>query len=275
MKTNERDFKPLVVVVLYQKKLEEIAYLKELTNVEVLIYDNSEIRINYEVDYHYVHDNNNSGVSKAYNYGFILAEQLGLRYVLLLDQDTAFDNSKLEKYRELVWKFGDEYIYAPIIKSSNKIYSPYREGLIRNYPLDLREFNYKELYKLKSRSVINSGLLIPLKVFKSVGLFNEQIKLDFSDTFFINNYKSKQMCLVLIDIQLDHKLSGDEGKNIQKELRRFRFYCNGAKSMLKTSNSTIRIYSLVFFRMLRLVFKYNSIHPFKTYLYYFFGDKRV
>lgn len=66
----------LVVLVVYEKVISELNLFKNFiaTNpdVEVFVYDNSSKSQSYNVhssNVHYVHDETNAGVSKAYNEG--------------------------------------------------------------------------------------------------------------------------------------------------------------------------------------------------------------
>lgn len=266
----------LLIIVLYKKSINELFYLNNIKQeLDVLIYDNSPERQEAPSDIYYYHNPLNVGVSAAYNYGIDLAEKIGKKYVVLLDQDTVFDTEKLSYYKKAALKYGEDYIYAPICKNGDKIYSPFIEDRIGNHCQSKSDFVYKSVYDLKGKSLINSGLMIPLKIIKEVGKFNENIKLDFSDIYFIELYKRKHQFIILLDVYLEHRLSGDEGKNKNKELNRFKYYCNGAREYLKSTENPSRIKKMVLFRMIRLIAKYKSITPIGILIDYYLGDKTV
>lgn len=252
----------LIIIVLYNVKIDQIEYLYDLECFNVLIYDNSNVAQEC-TNYHYIHDPSNPGVSKAYNHGIALAKQLDIKKVLILDQDTKFDKTVLGLYEKLYAKYGDDYIYAPIIAGNDKIYSPYDELICRNKFQMNESFVYSELYSLKNRAVINSGLMIPVSLAEQLGGFDENIKLDFSDSYFIEKYKCINEFIILVNISMEHSLSGDEGINKQKELSRFRYYCSGAKYFYKETKNKPRLLRMLFFRTFKLIIKYRSLLPIK------------
>lgn len=262
----------LIIIVVYNKSIDEIKYLKNIKNTDILIYDNSISPQNSPENVYYHHNKNNGGVSMAYNYGIELASKLRKGFIILLDQDTSFDEKILQSYYRYADEFGKSYIYAPIVKNGMRIYSPFIEGKFKNYPQNMSNFKYKKIYNIDRKSLINSGMMISLDVINDIGVFNEKIKLDFSDIYFVEKYKKKYSEVILMDVYLEHKLSGDEGKNKHKELMRFKYYCNGAKVFKITTSDIPRVNRLVFFRMLRLITKYKTLAPISIYRKYFLGD---
>lgn len=260
----------LVIIVIYNKKVSELKYLKELKEVDILIYDNSVDEQNIK-GIHYYHDKDNPGVSKAYNYGIDLAKKLNKKYVLLLDQDTKFDYCVFSKYIEMKEKYNEEYLYSSIIIGKDRIYSPCIEKKYRNVWQSLNKFSYEEIYNIENKSLINTAIMIPIKIIDKIGGFNENIKLDFSDAYFIEKYKSLKKEIVLVNVKINHSISGDEGKSKKKEIDRFKYYCNGGKEF-KKNYSYNRIDRLIIFRMIRLVLKYKTIIPIKIFREYYLGD---
>ena len=265
----------LLIVVVFNKRITEIEYIKNINNVDVLIYDNSQNPQDFPESIHYYHNSQNGGVSIAYNYGIRLALKLKKDFILILDQDSSFDVSMLETYKLYTHKFGMDYLYAPIVKSEAKVYSPYFEGKFKNYPQDIKDFNNEPIYHIEGKSLINSGLMIPLKIISKIGTFNENIKLDFSDTYFIEQYKKQFNSIILMNVYLEHNLSGDEGKNKQKELNRFKYFCNGARIYKDSTVDVNRVKRLIIYRLLRLIIKYKTISPLRIYLNYYKGDLTI
>lgn len=265
----------LLIVVIYNKKIEKMQYLSTMQDIDVLIYDNSVECQEVSSNYHYIHDPSNPGVSRAYNEGIKLAKKLNKKYVILLDQDTKFNLEDLKKYSKAKEKYGDSYLYAPIIIGKNKIYSPFIEKKNNNSCQTMEEFNYIEIYNLRNKSLINSGLMIPIELLKKIGHYNDKIKLDFSDIYFVDKYKGVNNEIVLIDLYVEHSISGDEGKDKNRELHRFKYYCNGAREVEKSISDRPRIHRMIFFRTLRLMVKYKSFVPIFIAKEYYYGGKTI
>ncbi|MCM4150238.1 hypothetical protein DHD05_01430 [Arenibacter sp. N53] len=105
----------LAVLVLYNEKLENSNTFKSLSKaipkgayVDLVVYDNSPETHNLEnvesisFKIHYIHDEMNSGVSAAYNYGAKFAETENKTWMLILDQDTTFRNNIFNSYHEAI-----------------------------------------------------------------------------------------------------------------------------------------------------------------------------
>lgn len=276
--------KLLIVIVIYKKSIHDLTLIKDITknsdtNIDIFIYDNSpipqEVPLIDNVNIYYEHNVNNPGVSQAYNKGASKAKSLKKDLILVLDQDTNFIFEYIEKYIIAFNKYQNNYLYAPIVcdGAMTKVYSPaFLNSFIGKVQL-FDNFTFNEKYNLNNKSVINSGLMIPLSLFEKISGFNDKIKLDFSDVYFIEKYKELNAEIILIDIYLKHSISGDEGKNYEAEMHRFKYYCNGAKELSKSlSQSTTWS---VFRRMLRLIQKHYSLKPISVYLGYYLGERKL
>jgi len=273
--------KILIIIVLYNKKIEDLFIFKEALEEEtdLFIYDNSPkaqtVPIIHNAHILYEHNKTNPGVSVAYNRGIKRAKELEKDTVLLLDHDTIFTMEYAKLYQIQYMQYRDNYIYAPIISDvdKNKIYSPALLTHFIGKAIPFNNFKFESIYNLSGKSVINSGLMIPLTIFEKIGGFNEKIKLDFSDIYFIEKYKELNIDIILLDIYIEHSISGDEGKNYKAEMHRFKYYCNGAQELSKSlSQSTFLTATR---RMLRLVQKYYSIKPIHIYINYYLGNKKI
>jgi len=275
--------KLLIVIVIYKKLIKELSILKSVNiideNIDIFFYDNSpkeqELLPLKEINFLYEHNTKNPGVSYAYNRGIQKAKELSKDAILILDQDTNFNMSYLDVYKKAYIKYRDTFLYAPIVgnNSKTKIYSPAHLNNYVGKVVLYDDFIFKEQFSLTGMSVINSGLMIPLKIFEETGLYNEKIKLDFSDIYFIEKYKKYKSEIILVDVHLKHSLSGDEGKNYEAELYRFMYYCNGAKEM--STALKVSTYWVVFRRMLRLIQKYYTLKPVKIFFDYYIGNKII
>ncbi|WP_429168947.1 glycosyltransferase [Aeromonas rivipollensis] len=273
----------LIVIVTYKKNFKEIRFFSDINSSKhqfnVLVYDNSPTPQLFNEDefpyLKYIHDAHNSGVSAAYNNAFKYAEQTNKKIILLLDQDTNFKTDFLSTYINSYKEYGDGYIYAPIVcnEAKSKIYSPsglkWFVGKVLPYS---DSFHYKK-FCLSHHSTINSGLMIPLPLFKLVGGYNDKIKLDFSDVYFIEKYKEINGSIILLPINIVHSLSGDEGYDKTRELHRFKYYCLGARELAKSLDKNT--YYTVFRRAVRLIVKYRTLNPIATLAKYYFSDRML
>jgi GT2 family glycosyltransferase len=274
--------KVLISVVIYNKPIKSMHILKKLSNYYILdmfIYDNSKFpqlvpKIK-NVNIYYEHDSNNSGVSRAYNQSYKKAKELNKELLLVLDQDSAFELTFIEEYMKKYKVFKNDFLYAPIVcdDKKTKIYSPAFMnnfvGKVQNY----ENFIYEEIYSLIGKSAINSGLMIPMEMFEKIGGYNEKLKLDFSDIYFIEKYKELNSKIILVDVYLKHSISGDEGKNFSREFNRFRYYCSASKEIGKSLNTFI--FWSPFRRLIRLSLKYKNTKFFKIFCDYYLKGKEI
>lgn len=272
----------LVGIVVYKKRLETIKILDEISKsvecIDVAVFDNSPLSQEQQVistNIIYFHDSNNVGVSAAYNHIFDYARSSNKKVVLLLDQDTEFSVKYLKVYLNNYQRYGDDYLYVPSAcdHARTKIYSPARMMSFVGHVQKYVKQNSECIFSLNGFSVINSGLMIPIAMYDQINGFNEKIKLDFSDVYFIEKYKAINQSIVLVPIEMEHALSGDEQPDKDKELHRFKYYCNGAKELaislhVSTDYTCLR-------RMIRLMTKYFTIQPVITYVKYYLGEEKV
>lgn len=270
--------KLLIIFVLYKKKLSEIPFFMDADciehDIDVYVHDNSPAAqsVPYGKNVNYFHCGENKGVSHAYNRGFEIAFTKNKDCVLLLDQDTTFKVKDLIEYKSAYRKYSNAFIYAPCICDfkQRKQYSP---ALMKNfvgYVRSFRKISSAQPYNLDGYSAINSGLMIPMSIVKKIGGYNENIKLDFSDVYFIEKYKEVNNHLILLPVVLVHSLSGDEGYDKARELHRFKFYCVGARELADSLNQ--RTLFTVIRRAARLIIKYHSLNPITTLAKYYFSD---
>lgn len=267
----------LVVVVVYNKTILEVPFFNNSFDANipqaVFVYDNSpRTQVVPEIpglEIKYMHDPGNSGVSAAYNSAYFYSGEIGESFLLILDQDSIFDIASMCSYEAAYMKFGNAYIYAPVVTdfSKRKIYSPSRLRRFVGKIQLIEEFRYQEVYSLEGMSLINSGLGIPVNVFKKLGGYNDKIKLDFSDVYFIERYKEVNINVILLDVFFKHSISGDEGIDFNREINRFRYYCSAARELGRSLNKMV--FWSPFRRMLRLIYKYRDMSFFRVFWKYY------
>lgn len=219
--------KILFVLVVYNCKIEESLSFKTLVKggeeANLFVYDNSPIIQNTDLHVaEYVHDTCNGGLGKAYNAACRFALENGYEWLLLLDQDTIFPKKALESYRRALEIRPDINMIVPRLKVADGRYmSPTHyfmktSKLQREVPVGCVRFT--EVYP------INSGMLVNVDSFRSVGGYEETVWLDFSDICFIEKYKCKYSeFYILPDVVCTQAFSGLE-RDKDKVYRRFCIY---------------------------------------------------
>ncbi|MEO8253410.1 MAG: hypothetical protein ABI554_03405 [Flavobacterium sp.] len=264
--------KIIAVLVLYKSSLEESLTFKSLResidtlngNLTILVYNNSPDYWSYE-EFNYnnitiisVNDNSNSGVSKAYNVGFDFAKNNNKSYILLLDQDTKISNSFFTAFFKMEKKYSklNLGLYAPMIMNDRGLVSPAQFFLHTSKKIE----NIKEGENpLKGLAVINSGLIIATPLFELVGGFNEKIKLDFSDFYFVKKALEFEQNIIVFNAKCNHSLSSEEQVSVKSALIRFDYYLEGAKEYNKSFSDIWGLNAWVFLRSIRLGLKYKTI----------------
>jgi len=262
----------LCTIVLYKSNLNDsnayksiVSILeKENQHIDFFIYDNSPIPDN---NIHFKNSNNasityinnieNPGVSKAYNEAYKEASNKNKTFLLLMDQDTICPNNIFIEYYNSVIKYNDIKLFTPKLISNDLILSPCnyfhgRGSAKKNISEGIHNFH--------KNSLLNSGILISTKVFAEVGGYNEQIRLDFSDFYFINKFKKKYSQFVVTNAVCMHSLSSDE-ISVEKNLERFKIYCEGARNFQSLTNF-IWIFLISGYRMLKFTLKHKDIRFF-------------
>ncbi len=270
----------IATLVLYRKALDESPAFASLTAcmeragscMDILVYDNSPIPMarpdRLDENISYVHDPSNPGVSKAYNTGFRMARQMGKKWLLLLDQDTEFPPEALERYESTMSHNKTAVLFAPILVSKGKVYSPC--GYTSRVGFPLRRIQ-PGLWSVKGKSLLNSGICIDIEAFERVGGFDESMPLDFADHDFITRYKKHFDSFVLVDVTCRHGFSDNQSTDLDASLGRFRCYCRGAGNSIRSVQDAFSFLALVIVRAVRLSLRHKSFRFFPVILQVFAG----
>lgn len=275
----------LAVLVLYETRLEHcesfLSLSKNLKNsgskMDIVVYDNSsepsyEKEANFDNwNLHYIHDRSNPGVSKAYNEGFKIGKELNKKWLLLLDQDTTFPQDALIKYFDAMNSYKNSVLFAPVLIVNNKIYSPSRYYLKRGF--HLKSIN-AGLNRIRNKTLLNSGICISLDAFEKIGGFNEKVKLYFSDFNFIDRYRRHYSDFIVLDTLCEHKMFTIENKNAQSQLRRFTYFCDGARNSSDNCVDFCIYFSFAFLRAIKLSITFKTFGFITVFFHNFLGNKR-
>jgi GT2 family glycosyltransferase len=260
----------IFVIVLYKKKAAEskafrgIQLLMEKSiPVLTLVYDNSP----YPNPVHgngiiYRHDSDNKGVSHAYNEGFGFAKAHDKKWMLLLDQDTSFDDSFIRELFTAAQTHSQSLAFVPRLVDSSGMVSPFRWSGGRGK----RMHTAAEKLPLKNFRFANSGLLINAHAFSSIGGYETSISLDFSDIAFGEKLTKVTDHFVTVNAALDHSFSGSSPSSGTVAIERFHYFCSGAFAMGRIFGNTNLYIWRAFLRALRLAYQYQRIDFIKVFL---------
>jgi GT2 family glycosyltransferase len=277
----------LAVLVLYNQRLATSkSFLSLLGNppcvderIHLLVYDNSPIPIGLDNGFtltkgrgEYISDIENPGVSKAFNVGAQVARRQGCTHLLFLDQDTGFPRNALSTYVAGIEAHPDCNLFAPVLLSGKKIYSPCRNVLNLNAPLHRIS---PGLLPTRGLTILNSGMCVSVKAFEEAGRFDESIPLDFADHDFFRRYRSKFKSFVLFDIVCEHGFADNEASDLDPAVTRFGFYCKGARNSIKRPLDAFSIPLLAAIRAIRLSARFGNARFVRLLLHTFFTRKTL
>lgn len=252
----------LVVIVLFRRKPEQsIAYsslqtaFKILPQVpELLIYDNSPDSASTNDAMTYIHDPQNSGVSRAYNTASVRAGARSKKWMIFLDHDTRVEPALFQKLADATSKHPKSLAFVPRLTDEKGLVSPFyfasakgRRIKVTTVTLPLDKYRF-----------INSGLLISHSAFVAAGGYDENIPLDFSDICFGERLKKVTDHFRIIDITLSHGFSDNEKIPVEAALARFGFFCTGAMAMGYISGNVRLYFMRAFMHAWHLCFRYKD-----------------
>lgn len=217
----------LPVIVIYRIRLSQAASYTSLIRAagisRFVVYDNSPADFEQEditalcPEALYVRDTANSGLPRAYNLAARKAEEWGYTRVLLLDQDTTFPPEAWHCYQHAAGYTG---VTAPLaVTAQGQTFSPYDPSVRRRTPAGLSAGEYS----LHRFYVINSGMCVPVALFKQTGGYNERITLDFADFQFLMHVRRHSPRFLLLPFSIEQDFSNDV-RDASRLLTRFAIY---------------------------------------------------
>lgn len=258
--------KLLVVIVLYKTKLEDSSTYRTLKaslahycqKTDLYIYDNSPIKNSVatcaEFNITYFWDKGNSGISKAYNAAAAHGMNSNKEWLLLFDQDSNLPVDYVEVMLRSVMKYDDHSLFVPVLKQEELILSPCKFRFMKGNAFKTIEEGPMSFLNI---SVFNSGILVRLALFSVAGGYNEEIRLDFSDHYFISQVKKFQNEFIVLPVVIQHELSthtNDEAKITA----RFRQYCVGVRAYGKVAGGRAYLFLWTFLRAAKLALTYKK-----------------
>lgn len=230
--------KLLLVIVLYKSNLFDTntyrTLIKHNPNFRLFVYDNSPRPMHSQTDFvgnvHYVSDTCNSGLSVAYNQGAKYAVEQGLKWMLILDQDTIFAPDVLLAYWSAVVENPlIKLVVAPMQINDNQYMSPVR---VRNHSARLATKVPLGIVSSREYAPINSGMMINVDTFIKVGGYNEAVWLDHSDYQFMERFKRFYGEFYVIEVVCRQEFS-DKVQSSDQKIKRFEIFCQCLKNCEK------------------------------------------
>lgn len=258
----------LGIIVLYNCNLfESVSYKKcaepglANENFSLFVYDNSAVAqhtqsefFNYRIVY--VSDTSNSGVSKAYNTGARYAKEHGFDWILLLDQDTNFqDNTYVEQVFSRIEDTKYVLFVPLVVKREADVFSPL--PMWHHMPKG-KHYEPERSYGMKNVSIINSGMLVDVDAFFNAGGYNEKVPLDLADYQFIYRLQKKYAKFYLMDYKLTQSFSNDVD-SVEQLKKRFNSYCVGSVNFDADIMSKMDILFMMVKRCLSLCYRTKSL----------------
>jgi rhamnosyltransferase len=188
------------VVILYHPDTSTLfdhinSYLPSLN--KLLILDNSEapspflvqlIHSQEATKISYIFFNENGGISKRLNYAAEYAIENEFDYLLMMDQDSGFNNDDFQLYLHKIEENNQDDIAQFGVNCQPEIIVP------NSVPQTVN-------------NLITSGTVLKLKYFRNLGNFNEDLFIDFVDTeYSIRVIEKGYTNLLISDIVLKHRI---------------------------------------------------------------------
>ncbi|MFL6427428.1 MAG: hypothetical protein ACJ71S_04235 [Acidobacteriaceae bacterium] len=280
--------KILVVIVRYRTLLQDSETIQTLgacladdpelaRNFPILVWDNSPVgqsvaELPLEIEYR--HSGENAGVSGAYNYAMELAEQRGIRWLLLLDQDTRLPNGFLAAMRTHASRLESEESIAAVAPTvlmrglpvSPKIMS--RWGGAQDPSPGFQGQVFEELI------IMNSGMLLRVSALRRIGGYSMDFWLDFSDRYVCHRLaKLKYGAWLAGELRLEHDVSIMAGEGATSMAR----YENlmGAQDAYFSQYKSILRNAVFCQRLLRNALRERKVHPERSRLLFSHLLRRV
>ena len=256
----------LAVVVLYKTTFEDSHTVQSLrkalvnkpelrNSVQVLFWDNSPESIEgTEMPFPclYKHSIKNLGLSGAYNSAAAMADEQGIPWLLLLDQDTRLPESFLPdmlRHAEQLTGRREIAAIAPTVGVGDFVVSPWLVLFNRHRSYADGESQLAD----GEATAINSGSLLRVKALLAIGGYSEEFWLDYSDRYVYHQlFRKGYRVWRATDIRMQHSMTVMDYDNLMSTWRYKNFiYAEGAfndlyKGWQENAVQTLRLAARVF-----------------------------
>jgi GT2 family glycosyltransferase len=223
------------VVVLYRTALHESETFQTLSaalreyptlaaRISLLIYDNSpepqaaELPVGFFAKASYQHDPSNGGLATAYNHALHAAEEAGITWLWLFDQDTTVVPGLIPATFTAIDRTPPSEVcgIVPKLVQDDVVLSPIAVHRFRYLPMD------EGFSGLNSGwlTALNSCACLRVSALRAIGGFPSQYWLDFLDHAVFHRLHKQGGRLLVLDVIIPHRLSTN---NLRKESSHRRF----------------------------------------------------
>jgi rhamnosyltransferase len=210
----------------------------------------------------YQHHPENLGVSAAYLAAAALAKERGCSWLLLLDQDSIFPTHWLNAYAAALSQNPTAKILTPHLYAGKLLISPSSMQLGRGWPAKKLP---PSTYDLRKYAPLNAGILVQVDAYLQSGGHLKTVELDFSDFAFIHRFQKKYPKAELVDLHIEHALSGIEKPTYQAAYERFKYYCAGAAAFSQNGGSAFWMRFWCLWRAALLSLRYRNVKFFDVF----------
>lgn len=265
----------MIVTVLYRRRLEETSAYKTLLRDKpnVTIVDNSpdaEIPVGLPEGWTFTKAPENPGLSRAYNHASRIAAGRGLKWILIVDQDTVFPEDTADRYAAAVEEEsinGIEVFFPEVEIGDGSYISPVPMSHYRTFPAN---GPLGGVVDLDTTAVINSGLIVSLKAYNEAGGYKEDVFLDFSDFQFIERLVHAGYHHGFVVPIVLHQDFSNLTDSIEQKEKRYDMFCRSLSAYKPYMPNKLRhIRDIAFRRALSLCLATKSLQPIRTFFKYF------
>jgi GT2 family glycosyltransferase len=267
-----------VVVVLYNSTLERSLSLQSLNKIKsaqlkIYLWDNSRVPFSAEEierlktnwgNVSYFNTPENRSLAKIYNEVTRLSTHSD--FLVLLDQDSSFDDNFFKEAILAIEKNSDINLFLPYIKTDQNIYSPGDFHFIKGkYWPNL----ITGRVMAKNKVAVSSGMIIRMKyLIENYPQFDERLKLYGIDSDFMIQYARKNSFFFVLNYNLQHQLSVNEKESIETKIFRFKDMRNSILIIAKKQSTVLYCFALLYvcYISVKSLIRYQSfkfIYPIK------------
>ncbi len=216
--------------------------------------------------------NENKGIAAAHNVGIDLARKAGCHYLLLLDQDSILPEGALSRYLEIMNQEQADGMDIAVLGPRYRSPDTGHSSLFVRFNWFRNSYHKNERNSLlfDADMLISSGSFYDIRMFDSVGLFDEGLFIDHVDTEWCLRAKNSGLrCIGVWDILMTHSLG--EGSlrvwflrwHVQPLHKPFRLYYIFRNSLLlyRLPHISIKWVSGDILRLFRLLIVYSLFSP--------------
>ena len=222
------------MLVLYKSNISNCLTIKSLINsksslhpdFKICVWDNSPTKqaeeeistlVDIGCDIEYTHTPQNMSLAKIYNN--VIKKNSDFEFLLLLDQDSSFDESYFKEFEQCVHQNPTVKLFIPLIESAGYIVSP---GYFHSFKGKYWNQKRHGLMESKNMIAITSGMIVKIDVFHEIGYFDEQLNLYGIDTNFMIRYRRHFKNFYVLSSNFNHDLSTHNDEPLNTKLRRFK-----------------------------------------------------